>query len=195
VRLNSLKILYSISCVALCLIILSPTIANFVSLPEGERYSELYLLGPTHMMEDYPFNISAGALYPIYLGVVNHMGGLEYYAIHVKFRNHSESSPDSLLGTASDLASIFEYRFFLGNNQTWEKEVVFSLNGVSFSGNVSRVSKVSVDGYSMDVEKTALWDEEEGGFYFQIFFELWIYNSTISDFQFHQRFVGLWLNI
>jgi hypothetical protein len=147
------------------------------------------------MMEDYPFNISAGALYPIYLGVVNHMVGLEYYAIHVKFRNQSESSPDSLLGTASDLASIFEYRFFLGNNQTWEKEVVFSLNGVSSSGNVSRVSKVSVDGYSMDIEKTTLWDEEEGGFYFQIFFELWIYNSSISDFQFHQRFVGLWLNI
>jgi len=146
-------------------------------------------------MEDYPFNISAGALYPIYLGVVNHMGGLQYYAIHVKFRNQSESSPDGLLGTASDLAPILEYRLFLGKNETWEKEVVFSLNGVSFSGNVSRVTKVLVDGYSMDVEKTALWDEEKSGFYFQIFFELWIYNSTISDFQFHQRFVGLWLNI
>ena len=194
-KLANLRILYLISCGALCLIVLSPTIDLISPFPEGERYSELYVLGPTHLMEGYPFNISAGISYNFYLGVGNYMQDLKYYSVRVKFRNQSDSGPDSLSGSASSLAPFLEYRIFLRNNESWEREIVFSLNDVSYNGNVSRVSNILVDGYSYDVDKTAVRDEVASGYHYQLFFELWIYNSAISAFQYHNRFVGLWLNI
>jgi len=51
------KLLYVLSCVGLGLIILSPTLTVFIKLPGGERFSELWILGPDHMAEDYPFNM------------------------------------------------------------------------------------------------------------------------------------------
>ena len=192
---GDLKSLYLLSCLALCLVILSPALALVVNLPGGERFSELWILGPGHMAEDYPFGVYAGEPYRVYLGVGNHMGELAYYSVCVKFRNQTEPLPDSLNALPSALEPVFEYRFFLSDNATWEKAVLFSFDGVSFGGNVSRVSRFLVDGYAVDFEKVAVWDESNSGFYYQLFFELWIYNATISSFQFHNRFVGLWLNM
>jgi len=129
------------------------------------------------------------------LGVGNHMGGLEYYSVYVKFRNQSEPLPDSVNAVPSVLEPVFEYSVFLRDNATWEKEILFSFDGVSFKGNVSKVSRVLIDGYAVDVDKVAVWDEANTGFYYQLFFELWIYNVTTSSFQFHNRFVGFWLNM
>jgi hypothetical protein len=123
------------------------------------------------------------------------MGDLGYYRVDVKFRNQSEPLPDSTVGLPSPLEPIFEYNVFLRNDETWEREFAFSFEGVSFEGNVSRVSKVLVDGYAVDVDKIAVWDDASKGFYYQLFFELWIYNATVSGFQFHNRWVGLWLNM
>jgi len=195
VNFGDLKLLYVLSCIALCLVILSPSLATVVSFPGGERFSELWILGQDHMAEGYPFSVSAGESYRVYLGVANHMGDLEYYSVYVKFRNQSEPLPDSVNAVPSVLEPVFEYRFFLRDNATWEKEVLFSFEGVSFEGNVSRVSRVLIDGYAVNVDKVAVWDEANTGFYYQLFFELWIYNVTTSSFQFHNRFVGFWLNI
>jgi hypothetical protein len=189
------KLVYVFSCVMLGLIILSPTLTAVIPFPSGEQFSELWLLGPDRMMEDYPYNVSAGEFYKVYLGVGNQMGNLEYYRVYVKFRNESEPLPNSTAGMPSPLAPVFEYNVFLGNNETWEKELSFSFDGVSFEGDVCRVSKVLIGNYAMDVSKTALWNETSAAFYYQLFFELWIYNSTVSGFQFHNRWVGLWLNM
>ena len=192
---ENVKLVYVFSCVALCLVILSPTLASVVTFPEGEKFSELWVLGPNRMAEGYPFNVSAGEVYKVYLGVGNHMGDLGYYRVYVKFRNQSEPLPNSTAGVPSSLEPVFEYNVFLRNNETWERELSFSFEGVSFEGNVSRVSKVLVDGYAVDVDKIAVWDETNNVFYYQLFFELWIYNATVSGFQFHDRWVGFWLNM
>lgn len=193
--LDDFKLLYMLSCFGLGLIILSPTLAMVIRLPGGERFSELWILGSGHMAEGYPSNVKADETYRLYLGVGNHMRGLEYYRVYVKFRNQTESLPDTFNGTPSVLDPIFEYSLFLRDDETWEREVSFSFDGVSFEGNTCRVSKLFMDGYVLSVDKVAVWDEEKGGFYFQLFFELWIYDSTVSSFRFHNRFVGLWLNV
>lgn len=192
---KNMRRLYVSSCIVLCLIFLSPTLAVIVPFPEGEKFSELWILGPTHMMEGYPFNVSPGENYQVFLGVGNQMGEFEYYSIRVKLRNKSEPLPDSEAGLPSSLEPIFEYRVFLTNNATWEKEFSFSFEDVFFEDKVSRVSRISINGYHVNVNKVAIWDDANSGFYYQLFFELWIYNATVSSFQFHNRYVGFWLNV
>jgi hypothetical protein len=192
---KNVRRVYVFSCIVLCLIFLSPTLAMIVPFPEGERFSELWILGPTHMMENYPFNVSPRVNYHVFLGVGNQMGHFEYYSIRVKLRNQSDPSPDSGDGLPSSLEPIFEYRVFLINNGTWEREFSFSFEDVFFEGDVSRVSRISISGYHVNMSKVAAWDDANSGFYYQLFFELWIYNATVSSFQFHNRYVGFWLNV
>ena len=194
-NIDDVKFLYGLACFALGLIVVSPTIAMFVSLPGGEPFSELWLLGEGHMAEGYPFDVMENETYRVYLGVGNHMGCSEYYRVYVKFRNQSESLPDVLSGTPSALPPLFEYRLFVGENRTWETLVAFSFSGVSVEGNVSRVSGVTVDGVDVFVGKTAAWDSEGSGYLYQLFFELWLYDLASRGFRFHDRFVGLWLNV
>ena len=187
--------LYMFSCILLCIIFLSPTLAIIVAFPEGEQFSELWILGPTHMMEGYPYNVSPGVNYHVSLGVSNHMGVFEYYLIRVNLRNQSELMQNNLAGISSGLPTVYEYRLFLPNNSTWETEFSFSLEDVSFEGNASRISTIIINGNPVNVGKNTIQDEEDGGFYYELFFELWIYNSTISVFQFHNRSVGFWMNM
>jgi len=192
--IDDLKLLYGIGCLVLGLIILSPTLTMVISLPGGERFSELWILGPEHLAENYPFNIVEGRVYNISLGVANHMGKTEYYVVYVKVRNQTEPLPNSVNGTPSPLNPVFEYRVFIGDSEVWEKEISFSLKEFTFENGSCRVSKLVLGGNSIDIDKVAFWDAENRGFYFQIFFELWIYDSKVMGFQYHNRFVGLWLN-
>lgn len=195
ISVSDLKLVYVASCVILGLIIVAPTLATVITLPGGERFSELWLLGQNHMAEDYPFNVKADEQYKVYLGLGNHMGDLEYYLLYVKFRNQTESLPDSVNATSSALEPLSEYRLFLSDGDVWEKELSFSLEGITFEGNVCKVSKLVLEGMVLSVDKVATWDSTNQGFYCQLFFELWLYNATLSGFQYHNRFVGIWLNM
>jgi len=42
------------------LLIATPAISEVLRFPTGEQFSELYILGPEHMAENYPFNIVVG---------------------------------------------------------------------------------------------------------------------------------------
>lgn len=194
-NLENVKLFYVSSCVLLAFVILAPTLMAVVSFPEGEKFSELWILGSNRMAEGYPFNVAPGGRYSVLLGVGNYMGDLEYYTVYVKLRNQTESFPNSTAGLPSGLEPVFEYRMFLRNNATWEREVSFSFDEVSFDGDVCRVSAVSVDGRFVGVDKVAVWDAERSGFFYQLFFELWIYDAEASGFAFHSRSVGLWLNM
>jgi len=189
------KLFYILSYLGLGLIILSPTLAIVIKLPGGERFSELWLLGPSHMAEDYPFNVLENEVYKVYLGIGNRMGDLGYFKVYVKFRNQTESLPDAFNGTPSALGSLLEYCVFLSDSETWEKEISFSFEEVSFEGNVCKISKLVINGYVLNIDKAAVWDEENHGFYCQLFFESWLYNTTVSTFRFQNRFVGIWLNM
>ena len=183
------------SCFVLCLIILLPIFSFFISPQKGETFSELWILGPTSMMEGYPLNVSSGGVYNVLLGIENHMDSLQYYQVRIKLRNQSESFPDSIHGIPSDLPTVFEYQAFLSDGHVWEKEVTFSFEDFSSEGNVGKISGFSIDGSFVNVDKVAVWNDEDNGFFYQLFFELWVYDSGVSGLKFHNRSVGLWLNM
>lgn len=192
---GTMRLLYVVSCVVLCFVVLTPLLAVVVPLPQGERFSEVWVLGSNHMMGDYPFDVSEGTSYSVFLGVGNRMGSLQYYKVLVKFGNESDSQPDNAAGLPSVLSPVFEYDVFLGDNETWERAVSFSFDGVSFNGDVARVSDVLINNYAINVDKVVVRNETDNAFYYRLFFELWIYNSAVSGFQFNDRWVGLWFNM
>jgi hypothetical protein len=192
---EDLKLSYVVSCFVLGLIVLSPTLAMVITLPGGERFSELWILGPGHMAEDYPFNVSTGEVYNVYLGVGNHMDGLEYYMVCVKFRNQSEALPNATAGMPSPLSPLYEYRVFLEDGESWEAPLNFSFSGVLLSENQYLVERLRINGVVFTVDKLASWDGENNGYFYQLFIELWIYSVDLDEFRFHNRFVGVWLNM
>jgi Protein of unknown function (DUF1616) len=195
VNLADVKLLYVFSCVMLGLIILSPTLFATVSFPDGEPFSELYILGSNRILENIPSNVVANSLYTVYLGVGNHLGESASYLVYVKIRNQTEPLPDSIVGEPSSLAPVFEYRMILADGEVLEKDVIFSIENVMFDGNESRISDLSINGHPASVDKVAVLDEQKNGFFYQLFFELWIYNVTTSGFEFHNRSVGFMLNL
>ena len=194
-NLDNAKLLYVISCFLLCLVILSPTLFSFVSLPEGETFSELWLLDPNHMIESGAVNVLLNQPYTFHLGVSNHMNGVEYYSLFVKLRNQSQAFQEMGNELPSSAKSVFAYRFFLNRNETWENNFVFSFQEVSFEENISQVSLLSIGSYDVNLDEQLLRDETDDCFYCQLLFELWLYNSTTSDFQFHNRAVGYWIRL
>jgi hypothetical protein len=52
-----------------------------------------------------------------------------------------------------------------------------------------------INDVTFNVDKLASWDVNGTGYYYQLFMELWIYNVEPAAFEFHNRFVGLWLNM
>jgi len=176
------------------LIVSSPTIALLLPAT-GERFSELWVLGPNHMAEDYPFNVSEGKKYQIYVGVRNHLGDLAYYAVYVKFRNQTQGPPNATSVQPSEQPSICEFRAFVTNGENWETPVAFTLSQVTFLNRTVLIKRIVVNGVGFPVDYRSKWDSTEKGFYFQLFFELWLYDVALSRFSFHNRFVGIWLNI
>lgn len=161
----------------------------------GEQFSELWVLGPERIAEDYPFTVEEGGEYSVYVGVGNHLGASSFYNVRVKFRNQSEPLPNATAGTPSPLPTYYEDMVFVEDGGTWEVPLNFSFPGISFSGNRCRVESLGINGFTFDVNKSVLWDEENNGFYYQLFIELWIYQVESDAFEFHNRFVGIWLNM
>jgi hypothetical protein len=133
--------------------------------------------------------------YLVYVGVGNHMGSSTYYVVYVKFRNQTEPLPNATAGTPSPLSPLFEYRVFLEEGESWEAPLMFSFSGVSFFENRCLVESCIMNDVAFRVDKLALWDGENNGYYYQVFIELWIYEAESDALQFHNRFVSRWLNM
>jgi hypothetical protein len=195
VNIKEYGVLFWIVVGVLALLVASPALQRLLVYPQTEFFTEMWLLGPEHKAENYPFNITRNENYRVFLGVGNHMGEAEYYRAVVKFRNVSEPLPNATEGVASSLPVLYAYNVFLSDGQVWEGALNFSFSDVVFGQNVSSVGRMRVNDAWVNVDKIAVWDDASKGFYCQLFFELWIYNATVSGFQFHNRWVGLWLNM
>ncbi len=175
------------------LLLASPALGPVLHFSMGEKFSELQLLGSGHMAENYPFNIRANESYLVYVGINNHMRSSAYYVVYVKFRNQSEELPNATV--PSPLPPLYEYRTFLQNDETWEAPLNFSVLDVSFLENRTHVGFLRINDVVLNVDKSTLWDADLMGCYFQLFIELWIYDSEANAVQFHNRFVDRWLNM
>jgi hypothetical protein len=184
----------------LVLLVASPALSRLLVLPRTEFFSELWILGPNHMAKDYPYNIVSGQNYSIFVGVANHLGYAAYYLVEIKFRNSSQSAPYDFgplsNRTPSTLPSLYNLTAFVADEGNWEVPLTFSFDYVNatfstlqmHSLNLNNVES-SLSGYSIS------WSSQTRTFAGFLFFELWIYNRTTSDFQYHGREVRLALNM
>jgi hypothetical protein len=195
-RLEDYRTIFTVGCLVLVFATAFPGLSVVFSFPKGgETFTELWVLGPGHMAEEYPFNVVVGEEYMVYMGVGNHMGSSQFYNARVKLRTQSEALPNATAGTPSPLPTWYEAMVFVEEGGTWETPLTFSFSGVSFSENRCRVESVALNEVTFDVDKTVLWDAENQGFYCHLFIELWVYGVESDAFEYHNRFVGLWLNM
>ena len=194
-KLESYKLVFVAVCLIGVLLIATPALAGAIRLPGGEQFSELYLLGPDHMAENYPFDIAVGQNYSIYVGVGNHVGSSAYYVLYAKFSNQTDQMPNATLETPSSLQPLYEYRFSIQNSMNWESLLTFSVSTASISGNNSQINTLQINGVTFNVDKPAMWDSNSTTFKYQLLFELWIYNSQSGAISFNDRFVDLRLNL
>jgi len=177
------------------LLFASPTISLLLRLPPNQEFSELYLLGPNHTFDNIPFNIEVGVENLVYIGVGNELGYSTYYTCLVKIGNQTASLPNKEFGTPSTLTTLYEYKSFIKNNATWEAPLTFQVNKIDFVNKVSHLSGITINGIEIPISEKSVWDVNKTGFYYNLFVELWIYNSSTGNSQFHNRFVSISLNI
>lgn len=175
------------------LLIASPALANLIQAPAGEQFSELYILGPEKSAANYPFNIAVAQSYSIYVGVRNHLGSSGYYVLYVKLGNATDLLPTR--EKPSSLSPLYEYRVFTQDSLYWESPLVFSVSSASISGNNSQIKSLKINNIAFNVDKHATWNSNSTTFKYQLFIELWLYNSSSNSISFNGRFVNLQLNL
>lgn len=193
--LDEYRTLFIVATLALILVAASPTLGFVLTFPSGERFSELWVLGPGHMAEGYPFDVKVNETYKVFVGVGNSMGSSCYYMVYVKLRNQTESLPNATAGTPSPLPALYEYRFFVKDSEIWEAPLEFSFSQISIFENRCLVETLTINDVAFRVDKLVTWDLNYTGFYYQLFIELWRYNVESEVFEYHNRFVSRWLNV
>jgi len=266
------RVLFLIVIAIVALFVASPALSRLLVYPRTEFFTEMWLLGQNHMAEGYPFNITRGENYSVFLGMGNQLGYTAYYLVGVKFRNVTQSAPTSFghlaNRTPSSLPSLYNITAFIADQTTWEMPLTFSfdysnvtvsmwtfqnatvstvtnkttgltvqnvtvktvsdlpvstlhmydvtLNGVPLAikdcsiSNYAVINTIVKNGTSVttklengtsvttklqnDTSFTTVYSLGKG-FFGYLFFETWIYNSTTSSFNYHDRFVSLRLNM
>ncbi|MGQ9507693.1 MAG: DUF1616 domain-containing protein [Candidatus Bathycorpusculaceae bacterium] len=185
----------------LALLIASPFLSRILVYPRTEFFTELWILDADHRAENYPFDITRNQNYTVYLGIGNRLGYCAYYMVQIKFRNETQPAPTSFgpieQRSPSNLTSLFNVTAFVADEQVWELPITFSFN-YSYNESLSRIEFLSLqlNNIWLDMtDYTISFDSEKREFRGFLFFEVWLYNSSISAFQYHGRFVGLWLNM
>ncbi len=193
-KLSDYKLVFTAVGLIGILLIASPTVVDIFQHSGGEQFSELYLLGPDQMAENIPFNVNVGKNYSVYVGVGNHFDSLSYYTCYVKLRNQTELLPNETAGTPSSLPPLYEYRMVVPNGANYTVPFTFSLSKVAFSNNQCLLESITINNLALDVDKIAQFDQENNGYYFQLFVELWAFNSSAQMLQYQNRYVYFWLN-
>jgi hypothetical protein len=189
------KSLVLIATAVLSLLIASPVIQQNLVYPQTDSLTELSLFGQYHNAT-YPYNITSGDTYKLYLDISNHLGYAAYYNIEVKFRNQTQSSADSFNHTASQLPPLCELSYFAANEQTISLPLEVTFHYSVNNPLQIQLTDITVNGYPIDASSTKInWDMQREGYFGNLLFELWIYNGSGDSFQYNQRYVSLWFNL
>jgi hypothetical protein len=191
------RVLFFIVTGILALVVASPALSRLLVLPRTEFFTELWILDSKYMAEDYPFNITRNHNYSVFLGIGNRLGYCAYYLVEVKFRNLTQSAPDSFDCTPSSLPALFNVTAFVADEGVWELPLTFSFD-YGYNETVLQVEfqSLTLNDVVSDMRNyTVAWDSGKKGFFGDLFFELWIYNGTTGSFRYHERFVNLRLKM
>jgi hypothetical protein len=181
------------------LLVASPALSRLLVYPQTEFFTEMWLLGPNHTAADYPYNITTGQTYGVYLGLANHLGYSAYYVVEVKFRNSTQSAPYDFgpisNRTPSSLPPLDNITAFVTDGGTWEEPLTFSFD-YALTNSTVQMSSLTLNNVEFSMSGPSIaWNSTTSTFTGFLFFELWIYNGTTSFFEYHQRDVSLVLNM
>ena len=196
-NLHEYRVLFVAIVGILALLVASPAVSRLLVLPRTEFFTEFWILDSNRRAEDYPFNVMRTVNYSVFWGIGNRLGHTAYYLIEVKLRNQTQSAPNSFNRTSSSLPSLFNVAAFVADEETWEYPLTFSFD-YAYDEALSRVELSSLKLNDVTVDVTGFrtgWDSENNGFLCNLFFELWIFDASASGFRYHERSVGLWLNM
>jgi len=200
-NLKEYKVLFIIVTAVVTLLVASPVLSRVLVYPRTEFFSEMWILGPNHMAESYPFNVSSGQSYSVYLGLGNQLGFCAYYLVEVKFRNESQSMPSSFGKVEnrlpSSVLSLFNMTAFVSDQSNWEEPISFGFE-YDYDANASVVefNSLTLNGNVLSLAgESAVWNGTTSRFFGDLIFELWLYNGSKSTFDYHGRFVDLKLNM
>lgn len=199
-NLHEYRLLFVTVVAIVTLLVAFPALGRVLVYPRTEFFTELWLLGPNHMAEGYPFNVTRGQTYGIYLGVANHLGYSAHYVVEVKFRNSTQLAPSSFGPisnlTTSNLPSLYNISAFVADEYTWELPVKFSFDYSGASLSTLQMHSLTLNDVFLNMSHYSIaWDSQRNEFWGSLFFELWVFNATTNNFQYHARWVGLQLNM
>ncbi len=194
--LHQYKTVILIITAVVALMLASPAVEQFAVLPQITPFTEFAMFGP-YNNATYPSNATTNQDCRFYLEVANHLGSTAYYVIEVKFRNATQSAPDSFNKTSSTLPALSELTAVVADNGSVRFPLDISLQYELDEKNSSllHMQSVTVNGAALGTDTTIAWNIQENGFYGNLFFELYVYNDTTGVFQYHERYVSLWLNL
>lgn len=190
------KALLIIVTAVIALIVVSPALQKIQVFPQTEFFTDLSLLGPGKIAANYPYNIAINHNYSVFLDITNHLGSYTYYQVQIKFRNETQSSPNSFNRSYSNLPSLYNVAAFIADKESWRLPITFSFN-YSFTS-VTSITFNTIKFNGVDTNLAGLssnWNASKGVFYGNLVFELWIYNSAINTFQYHERYLSLLMNM
>jgi uncharacterized membrane protein len=194
-RIESYRALFICVFLITSLVFALPTLSYFIKVPEGEHFTEIYLLGPNHNSNNIPYTIKPNVPYSIYLGLINHMGEPCYYISEVKFRNETSIAPNINLHKPSIQPSLYDFYSFVSNQASWEAPFTFEISNMTVSNGISTINNITLNGIDIPLKETAPINIGQTGYTYFLFFELWRYNSSTGQIQFDGRFVQLKLII
>jgi uncharacterized membrane protein len=193
-KLSEYKLIFAAAGLIAILLFASPTLALFIKLPQGEAFSELFLLGPAQKAEDYPYNIVNDQTYSVFAGVTNHLGTSAYYILHIKLANRIDPLPNDKSATPSTLPSLYECRFQIQNEQTWQNLISFKISNAHQSGISATIGTLTINNVPYTVNKQTTYNSTESTLPYRLIFELWLFNPQSGSAHFNSRFVSLQLN-
>jgi uncharacterized membrane protein len=196
-NIHEYRVLFvTVTCI-LALVTASPLLSRLLVFPQTDFFTEFWILGPNHVAYDYPYDISRNYNYSLFLGIRNRLGYCAYYTVQVKFCNQTQSAPNSFNRTSSSLPSLFNITAFVANNGIWEYPLNFSFD-YAYNETIQQIEfyYLTLNDVVLDMRNYMVnWDSQRQEFFGNLFFELWIYNSTAHNFQYHERFLSLRLNM
>jgi hypothetical protein len=200
VKLQEYRFLFLVVIAVGALLVASPALSRLLVYPRTDFFTEMWLLGPNHAAEGYPYAIVNGHNYTVFLGIANHLGYAAYYLVEVKFRNSTQSAPYDFgplsSHTASSLFPLYNITAFVIDGGKWETPLVFSFDYTVATSTTVRMLSLTLNNVNLNMSGPSIaWNSATGTFSGFLFFELWIYNRTTSVFQYHQRDVSLVLNM
>ena len=196
-NLQEYKVLFIIVISLSALLVASPVLQRLLVYPQTEFFTEIWLLGPEHKAEGYPFNITRNENYTVFLDVVNHLGHCAYYQFQVKFRNQTQSAADSFNRTPSSLQSLYSINVFVADKESWELPIAFSFDySLDENNSIVNFNRIMFDNAALNLNGySTAWNPERNSFFGNLFFELWIYNDTVGTFTYNERFTDLKFNM